>query len=103
MKTLPLYLLIYLLLASLISSAQPDIKKSIFIEKKFCYEPTIYHYRLLSHSNGSLYGTSWRLNANNNLDGYLYKLDAQRDTIWSKHYGGSEEDKFLFIKENYRK
>lgn len=99
MKTLPLYLLIYLLITSLTSSAQPDIKKSIFIEKKFCYEPTIYHYRLLSHSNGSLYGTSWRLNANNNLDGYLYKLDAQRDTIWSKHYGGSEEDKFLFIKE----
>lgn len=98
MKTLPLYLLIYLLLASLTSSAQPNIQKSLYIQEKHCYAQLKRYWDMRAHPNGSVFGVcSVDGSSAGQHDAMLTKFNAQFDTVWHKKYGGSGEDKILYI------
>ena len=97
MKTLPLYLFIYLLLASITSSAQPNIQKSLYIQEKHCYTKRLTFWDMRAHPNGSVFGVSVAGSSPGQHDAMLTKFNAQFDTVWHKKYGGSGEDKILYI------
>jgi|GEM_PF-4847862 len=90
-----------LLLSCLISlqlSAQPDLQKSIFIAEKHCWynEFLAGYYDMTYVPTVDLFAVAFRANrlsANSGPDLVLYRIDANTyDTLWSKAYGGSEDE-----------
>jgi hypothetical protein len=86
---------------SLLTHAQPDIKRSINFKAKYCNEYLFNGgYYMYVHSNGNVY--AMYIKSNNgppDKDCYLVKLNAQYDTVWTRKYAGSEEDHLYFIRE----
>ncbi|MBP9932997.1 MAG: T9SS type A sorting domain-containing protein [Chitinophagaceae bacterium] len=104
MKTLILPLLFTF--CSLFALAQPDLEHSLHINYKKCWPRNASNIRLghiirgMQHSNGSVYGLvkPFSGGVSSDADG-LARLNNDFDTMWTKKYGGSDEDNFQFIEE----
>lgn len=92
-----LYFLLVTLLISTICAAQPNIQKSLYIQEKHCYAKRLIHWDMRAHPNGSVFGVSVAGSSPGQHDAMLTKFNAQFDTVWHKKYGGSGEDKILYI------
>ena len=82
-----------------IAKAQPDIKHSLYIKEKKCYqnkEGYAYYYQ---HSKGSVFAITGKRSSGITFDAVLAKMNANLDTVWSKTFGGSNDDNLLFISE----
>lgn len=95
--------LLFLLLAPLLH-AQPDLKHSLYIKYKKCW-PTIspevskgLSIKVFQHSNGNTYAILSAFDGSKQTNTFA-RLSKQHDTIWTKVYGGSKEDKLDYIQE----
>lgn len=77
--------------------AQPDIKKNIYFSEKHCLDYKQFFEYMTPHTNGSIFGV-YNTQINNNFQVRFCKLNAQYDTVWQKEYGGSRDDKIMFIR-----
>jgi len=89
-----------LLLSCLISlqlTAQPDLQKSIFIAEKHCWNYRNTAYQDMAYvPKVDLFAITFRsnrLSSNSGRDIVLNRINANTyDTLWSKAYGGSEDE-----------
>ena len=81
--------------------AQPDIKHSIYFKDKKCNVFfNQYGTYMYGHSKGSVFATYVKINNGiPNEDSYFAKLDANMDTLWTKKFSGSQDDRLSFIRE----
>ncbi len=107
------FFIVIICLASLSASGQPDIQKSIHITGKHCWDdfgytnpigPTSHFLKMCYVPGAGLYGVTAERNALiNNPPNYseddfrIYRIDPTTyDTLWSKAYGGSKDEKVGF-------
>jgi hypothetical protein len=98
-------LLFLFFLGCTVSFAQPDLKHSFFISKKFCHpndtltsSGRVYS-RAISSKNNDLYGVGRVWLAGRGLDAIFIKFNQQMDTVWTKYFGGTDNDDLQFIRE----
>jgi hypothetical protein len=82
-----------------IAKAQPDIKHSLYIKEKKCYPNTEGYAYYYQHSKGSVFAITGKRSSGITFDAVLAKMNANLDTVWSKTFGGSNDDNLLFISE----
>ncbi|QLH47270.1 MAG: hypothetical protein HWD58_17565 [Bacteroidota bacterium] len=104
MKTLMLPFLFTF--CSLFALAQPDLEHSLHINYKKCWPRSASNirlghiYRAMQHSNGSVYGfvTTFNSATSSDANGFV-RLNNDFDTIWTKQFGGSNEDNLYYLHE----
>jgi hypothetical protein len=88
-----------------VAFAQPDLKHSFFISKKFCHPKDtlttsgrLYRRAFTTKSN-EMFGVGQVSRAGRAIDAIFIKFNQQMDTVWTKYFGGTDNDELQFIRE----
>lgn len=85
--------------------AQPDLKHSFFISKKFCHpKDTLtgsgrFYRRAITTQNNEMYGVGSVYRVGTARDAIFIKFNQQLDTLWTTYFGGTDFDDLEFIRE----